>query len=171
VLLGLRLEVGEIEVAVVVNLHGNDLQSGEVGRRRVGAMRTKGDQTDIPVSFATRLVEGANDAETSVLPGSPRIRLERRRVEAGNLAEIVLQLLDDGTVTLDLVLGSERVDAAEFRPGKRNHAACAVELHGAATKGNHRVSEAEVLRGEVVDISKHLSLGMMLVEHRVGQEL
>lgn len=37
------------------------------------------------------------------------------------------------------------MDSAKFGPRERNHTACAVELHGAASQSNHAVDKADIL--------------------------
>ena len=77
--------------------------------------------------------------------------------------------LDNRMIALDLVIGCERMNRAEFRPGKWNHAAGAVELHRATAQRNHAVHETQILRREMVNISEHLSFRMVFVEHRMWQ--
>lgn len=77
--------------------------------------------------------------------------------------------LDNRVITFDLIVRSEGVHVAELGHGKRNHAACAVELHGAASESNHTMHEANVLGCEVIDITQHLSFRVMLVEDRMRQ--
>lgn len=50
-------------------------------------------------------------------------------------------------ISLDLIAGSEGVNVGVLGPGERNHATGAVELHSAATKGNHGMSETEIFGG------------------------
>lgn len=133
-------------------------------------MSTEGNKANVPVTLTTRLVEGSDNAKTSVFTSGTGVGLERRRVETSNLAKISFQLLDDGLVPLNLVLRSEWVNIAELRPGQRNHAAGAIELHRAATQRDHGVDKTEVLGGQVVNVSEHLGLGVVLVEDRVGQD-
>lgn len=79
--------------------------------------------------------------------------------------------LDNCMVTLDLVIGRKRMNRAKFRPGERDHAAGAVELHCAAAQRNHAVHETQILRREMVDITEHLSLRVMFVKDRMRQVL
>jgi len=63
------------------------------------------------------------------------------------------------------------MDGAEVGPCHRYQTRRAVEFHGAASQGNHRMNETEILRLQVVDVTEHLSLRVMRIEHRVMQEL
>lgn len=53
----------------------------------------------------------------------------------------------------------------EFGPGERDHAARAVELHCAAAEGNHGMHEPKIFGRQVEDVTEHLGLGVVLVEH------
>ena len=73
-------------------------------------------------------------------------------------------------VSLDLVLGRERMDVAKLGERQRNHAARAVQLHRAAAEGDHGMNKAEILGLQVVDVPEHLRLGVVRVEDGVGEE-
>lgn len=72
-------------------------------------------------------------------------------------------------ITLDLVIWRKWMDSTELWPRERNHAACAVEFHGAASERNHAMYETHILGGEMMDITKHLSLGVVLIEDGMRQ--
>lgn len=79
--------------------------------------------------------------------------------------------LDHLEVTLDLVLGRERMDVAELGERERDHATRAVQLHRAAAERDHGVNEPEILGLEVVDVPEHLRLRVVRVEDSMGEEL
>lgn len=60
---------------------------------RVGSVCTEGDQADVPMSLTARLVISPDNRQSSVLARSARVGLHRARMEAGDLAEVSLQLL------------------------------------------------------------------------------
>ena len=62
------------------------------------------------------------------------------------------------------------MDVAELRPRQRDHAGGAIELHGTAAQGYHSVLETQILRLQVIYVAKHLCLGVVRVEHRMGEE-
>ena len=59
----------------------------------VRAMRRNRNQADIAMTLAPRLMVRADDAQTGVLSCRTGVRLERARMEAGDLAQIVLEFL------------------------------------------------------------------------------
>ena len=74
-------------------------------------------------------------------------------------------------ITLDLVIWCEWMDSTELWPRERNHAACAIEFHGAASEGNHAMYETHIFGSEMMDIAKHLSFRVVFIEDRVRQVL
>ena len=74
-------------------------------------------------------------------------------------------------ITLDLVIWREWMDSTELWPRERDHAACAVEFHGTASKRNHAMYETHIFGSEMMDIAKHLSFRVMLIEDGVRQVL
>ncbi|MNS81195.1 hypothetical protein D3C72_1149020 [compost metagenome] len=58
---------------------------------------------------------------------------------------------------------------AELGPGHRDHLGGGVELHGAGAERDHGVVQGQILGFETVDVAQHLGLGVVLVEHLVGQ--
>lgn len=110
VLLGLDAKVFKVEVAVRMRLDRDNLETGHdrglhlalrilscstrsCTHSRVGSMGADGDQADVPMSLAARLVVGPDDGEPSVLARSARVGLHRACMETGDLAEVRLQLL------------------------------------------------------------------------------
>ena len=187
-LLSLGLEVHQVEIAIGVHFDRHDLETSHSCRlkallgtvkcdhdkqthSRVGSVGTKRNQADVAMTLSPGFVVGTDDAKPSVLSCGTGIGLQRRRMEASDPAQVFLELLDDGVVTLDLIIGDEGVDIAKLGPCDGDHAARAVQLHRAASEGDHGVNQSEVLRCKVVDVAQHLGLRMVFVEHRVRQVL
>jgi len=63
------------------------------------------------------------------------------------------------------------MDGTEFRPSKGYHAAAAIQLHGAASEGDHAMYKAEILRRKVGYVPQHLCFRMVFVEHWMRQEV
>ena len=103
VLRGLGLEVGEVDVAVVVARDHHDAHPGHRGRRRVGAVRRRGDQAHVARVLAARRVVAPDRQQPGVLALRAGVGLERHRVVAGDLGEPPLEIADQLAVTADLV--------------------------------------------------------------------
>ena len=84
-------------------------------------------------------------------------------------ASAASRLAEDVLIPGGLLQRRERVHARELRPAHRHHLGRGVELHRARAERNHRRVEPEVLALELPDVAHHLGLGVMRVEHRVGQ--
>ena len=109
VFFGLFFEVNKVQASILQTLHWHDLQTSQYGGlnrvnagsrkeskhtyrgiRSVGANRN---QANITMTFTARLVVRSNYTKPSIFACSPRIRLQRARVEASDVAEVRLQLL------------------------------------------------------------------------------
>ncbi len=62
-----HLEIGDIDVALLVAVDHDNLEAGEHGRRRVGAVRRRRNEANVAVLLGARRVVGANDEQTGVL--------------------------------------------------------------------------------------------------------
>lgn len=171
VLGGLGLQVGKVQVSVSQALDGNDLHTGHGSRGRVGSVGRDGDQANVTLGVTTALVVGTNGTETGILSLGTRVGLERDIIETGDLGQVATELLEHDLVALGLVIGSEGVDVAELGPGDGDHLGGGVQLHGAGAERDHRVGEREILVLEAVDVTEHLSLGVVRIEDLVGQVL
>ncbi len=98
-----------------------------------------------------------------------RVRLQRHRRKARDLAQRRTELADDLVVAERLVVGGERVNPREFLPGDRVHLARGIELHRARAQRDHRGVESDVLALERLHVAHHRRLGVMRVEDRVRQ--
>ena len=88
VLFGLRLQVGNIDVALRVARNHHDLHAGHLRRRRIRAVRRRGNQADIAMPFATRRVISMDDQQAGVFALRTGIRLQRNRCIAGAATSI-----------------------------------------------------------------------------------
>ena len=59
----------------------------------------------------------------------------------------------------------------KFRPGDRQHLGGGVELHRAGAERDHRPVECQIPVGKAAHVARHLALGPVHVEDRVGQVL
>ena len=109
VLRGLRLEVVEVDVAVVVARDDDDAHAGHRGRRRVGAVRRRRDQAHVALGLAARRVVAADREQARVLALRAGVRLQRHRVVAGDLGEPAFEVVDQLEVAADL-LDAARTD-------------------------------------------------------------
>ena len=165
---GLRREVGHVDVAVVGRLHRHHLQARHRRRCRVGAVRRGGDQADVAL-VAARVVVGADRHQPGVLALRARVGLHRERVVAGDLAELVLEVVDHLEVTLGLARRGVGMDRGELRPGDGGHLGSRVELHGARSERDHRPVQRQVAVAEATHVAHHLRLGPVHVEHGMRQ--
>ena len=62
------------------------------------------------------------------------------------------------------------MDVGKLRPGDRDHLAGGVEFHGATAQRDHAAVQRQILVAQAADITQHAGLGMVRVEHRVGQK-
>ena len=90
---GLGAEVGEINVAVGVTGHGDNLHSDHHRAGGVRSMRGSGDEADGAVGLAARMVVGADGEESGIFSLRTGIGLERDSGETGDLREPSLQLV------------------------------------------------------------------------------
>ena len=76
-------------------------------------------------------VKGADHQQSGVFALRPGVGLQGNTGETRDFRKPILQLLKDGLVTARLAERRERMDAAEFRPGDREHFRSRVQLHRA----------------------------------------
>ena len=99
VLLQLGAQVVQVDRAVVGRRDDHHAHARERRRRRVGAVRGRGDQADVALVAAGRVVpvDGQQPGELAL---ATRVRLHRHRGVAGDLRQPVLQLRDQLGVAL-----------------------------------------------------------------------
>eukprot|EP00128_Syssomonas_multiformis_P003625 Colp12_sorted_trinity150504_noHs@10374 len=112
----------------------------------------------------------ADAQQTRVLPLGAGVGLRGNRREAGDAREVPVEAGNHLHVAGGLVDGREGVHVAHLGPGHGGHLHGGVELHGAATQRDHRPVQGQVLVLERLHVAKHLSLGVVGVEHRMGQD-
>ena len=171
VLLALGLQVGQVDVAVLVAARHDHLHAGHLRARGVGAVGGGGDQADVAVALALAFVEGLDREQARVFALRAGVGLQADARVAGGLAQPGAQLLVEFRVALQLVGRRERMDVREFRPGDRDHLARGIELHRAAAQRDHAAVQREVLVGQRADVAQHAGLGVVGVEHRVREEV
>ena len=169
-LLRLGAEIVDVDVAARVAGHHHDLHADHAGGGRIGAVRGGGDQADLAMRLAARGVIGADRQQPGIFALRAGIRLQRDRVIAGDVAQPFFQPREQRVIALGLLARRERMQAAEFRPGQRDHLRGGIELHGAGAERDHRAVEREVAIAELAHVAQHLGLGAMGVEHRMGEE-
>ena len=168
---GLAPEIREIDVAVLVAFHHDDLHAGHLRARRVRAVRRARDQAHVAFALAAARVIGADREQPGVLALRARVRLQRDGVVAGACGQHLRSSSPSSSrVAFDLLRRGERVDPAELGPRDGNHLRRRIELHRAGAERDHRAVEREILVRERAQVAQHLGLGAMAVEHGVGEE-
>ncbi|MNM52925.1 hypothetical protein D3C81_640150 [compost metagenome] len=167
VLLGLELQVGDIDVATLVAVDHHHPHAGHLRRGRVGAMGRRRDQAYIAPCLATAGVVGADRQQAGILTLGTGIGLQRHGVIAGGRAEHGLQFIGQLAVTLRLLSRGEWVQGAELGPGDRDHLAGGIELHGARAERDHAAVQGQVLVGQAAQVAHQFGFAMVAVEHRV----
>ena len=120
VLVDLAAQVVEVDVAARVGADRRQLVAGHRHARRVRAVRGVGDDDLAPLLALAALVEvRAHEQQAGQLALAAGGRLEADRVEAGDLAQDLLQLPLELERALRRVVVDERVQVAEARAGRR----------------------------------------------------
>ena len=167
---GLGPQVRHIDIAVRRRCDDDHAHPCHGGRGGIGAMCRGWYQHHIAVLLAACVMMRTNHHETGVFPLRARVGLERHRRETGDLAERGFHVAHDFGVTLGLVSRDKRMNAAELRPGDRQHLTRRVELHRAGPERDHGRIEPDVLPFEASDVPHHLGFRPVGSEHRVRHE-
>ncbi len=130
-LVRLRFQVCDIDVAVGVARDHDHLHAGHLRSGRIGAMCRRWNQADGAMRFTTAGVIRANGKQTGVLALRTGIGLQRYRVVSGAGAQHLLQFGGQLLIAFCLVERRERMQAAELLPGHRNHFGRGIEFHRA----------------------------------------
>ena len=149
VLVRLRLEVVEVDVAVVVALHHDDVHARHHRAGGVGAVGRLGDEADGPSALTPALVVRPHREEAGELTLRTRVGLQRHRVVPGDLAQRGFEVGEQLGVARGLVGGREGVHVGELGPRDRHHLGGRVELHGAGPERDHRAVEREIAVGQL----------------------
>ena len=91
---GLAPEIREIDVAVLVALHHDNLHAGHLRARRVRAVRRARDQAHVAFALAAARVIGADREQPGVLALRARVRLQRDGVVPGACGQHLRQLAE-----------------------------------------------------------------------------
>ena len=142
--LDLGAKVVEVDVAVVVAGHDDDVEAGHDRARRVRAVRRRRDEAHDAVVVTAAAVVRADGQQPGVLTLRTRIRLQRHRVITRDLAEPLLEVAEEGEVAARLIEGSERMDRRPLGPADRCHLRRRVQLHRAGAERDHRSVEGDV---------------------------
>ena len=113
---------------------------------------------------------GADREQPGIFALRAGIRLQRDRVIAGDVAQPLFQPREHRVIAARLIGRRERMQAAELRPGQRDHFGGRVELHGAGAERDHGAVERQVAVDELAHVAQQLGLGAVRVEHRMGEE-
>src|SRR3546814_11155769 len=93
-LLRLRLQVGDVDVAGRIAADDHNVEPGHDRAGGIGAMRRARDQADPAMALLAALVIAANRQQPGVPALRARIRLPRDRTEAGDRAPTALPPAD-----------------------------------------------------------------------------
>ena len=165
---GLGTQVTDVDIAAGVAGDHHDVHADHRGRGRIGAMGRGGDQADLAVAFAARGMIAADRKQPGIFALRARIRLQRDRVIAGDVAQPLFQPRKQRVIARGLLARRKRMQRGELRPGQRDHLGRRIQLHGAGAERDHRAVEREVAIAELAHIAQHLGLGAMRVEHWDG---
>ena len=167
---GLRLQVGDIDVAVRVGGDDDHSQPRHVGARRIGAVCRGRDQAHVALHLAAAFVVLLDGNQAGVFPLGAGIGLEGDGVVAGAGGQHPFQILEQLPVAGRLIGGGERMDVGESRPGNGNHLRRGVEFHGARAQRDHGAVEGQVPVLQPFHVTHHLRLRVHAVEHRMCHE-
>ena len=138
VLGGFRLQIVEVDVAMLVAFDDHHLHAGHDCAGRVGAVGGGRNQGNIAVAFTTAFQVSADHHHTGKLSLSPGIGLQRNRGKAGQLAEHRLQFTENPGISPGLIFRHKGMQPPEGLPTDRHHLGRSVQLHGAGAEGDHR---------------------------------
>jgi hypothetical protein len=167
VLVGLRAQIVEVDVAAGVDADLDDLVTGHRHRRRVRAVRGVGGQHLGPV-LAAVLVERSRQQYAGKLALRPCARLERDVWEAGDLAERVLEAPHELERALRVARILERVKPRVAGQPGDPLVQLGVVLHRARAERVEAGVEIEVPLGQAVVVAHDLGLGDLGQAGRLG---
>ncbi len=130
-LAGPGLEACQIHVAALVAGDRHDLQTRHHGGGRIGAVSRHRDQADIALAFAAGRVVAADGQKARIFALAAGVGLQRNRIEAGDLHQHGLELLEQLLIALRLLQRRKRMHVREAAPGYRDHLGRRVQLHRA----------------------------------------
>ena len=168
--LGLRSQVGQVDVALASHFTDHDLEPGHDGAGRVGAVGGERDQADVAVALAARFVIGADHQQTAYSPCEPALGWSETAGEAGDLREPDSSCWNSFWYPARLVRAA-RTDAAGRTRGQVTGIISVVALSFMVHEpsGIIDVGERQVARLQALDVAQHLRFGVIAVEDRVGE--
>jgi hypothetical protein len=128
VLVDLRAQVVEVDVAGRRGADDDDAHAGHDGAGGVGAVRAGRDQADVALALAVRAVVAADRQQAGQLALAAGVGLQAAGVVAGDLAQPALEVVDHLPVAAGVRGVGERVQRAELRPGDRLHLGVALSF-------------------------------------------
>ena len=122
-----------IQVHVPVFITGDDdyPHSCHDGTGRVGAVRRRRNETNVPVTLTVGFVKGANAEQTGVFSLRTGVGLQGDGVEPRDFAQHVLELLKELLVALRLLKRCEGVQVSEIPDRARLQLGRRIEFHRA----------------------------------------
>ena len=169
VLLGLSLQILDVNITICVARHGYDLHTCHSSRCGVGAVSRCRDQHDVTIALTAALVICTDYHQTCILASSTRVGLQRTSGKAGDGCQIVLQVLDHHLVTLDLIGGSEGVYIGKTRQAERLHQCGSVQFHRTRAERDHTVCQRDIAVLQALDVTHQVALVAIFVEYAFGQ--
>ena len=170
ILLGLSLQILDVNIAVCIARYGHDLHTCHCSRCGVGTVSRCGDQYDVTVALAAALVVCADHHQTSILTRSTRVGLQRASRKTCNGSQILLQILDQHLVTLDLINGREWVYIGKACQAEGLHNCCSIQLHSTRAERDHTVSQRDIAVLQALDVAHQVALVTIFVEYGLSQD-
>ena len=112
----------------------------------------------------------ADGQEPGIFALTAGIGLKGDRIEAGDLGEPGLQVLEQSLVTLGLLSRHEGVDVGKTGPGYGDHLGAGIQLHGAGAEGDHGAVQRQVLELQAPEIAQHFRLAAVTGEDGVVEK-
>ena len=168
-LLDLRSQVVEVDVALLVAADDHDAHAGHDRRGGVGAVGAAGDQADVALACPVARWCARMASSPASSPWLPAFGCR----ETASYPVISTSQSSSWRIELTGADGvfdrSERMQTRQLRPGDRLHLRGGVELHRAGAQRDHRPVQRQVLVGQRAQPAQHRRLAVVGVEDRVRQ--
>ena len=109
-------EIGHVDVAVCIRYNNDDRHAAHLRRRRISAMRRRRNEADVSLVIAAAAVIPANCQQACVFALRTGVRLHGNGIIAGDVAQLLRQIVDQLFVTERLIGRHERMHLGKFRP-------------------------------------------------------
>ena len=119
VFVGLRAQVGDVDIAVGVAGDGDDLHAGHDRAGRIGAVGGDGNEANAAGFLSARLMIGANGQQPGVFALRAGVGLKRDGGHAGDFRQPCLELPEQRLVAARLVGRREGMEPADRRARRR----------------------------------------------------